>query len=157
MSPPGHLSGSPYNLNQFFIMKHQTQEHKHNESLLFLPSGFKNLGYIILHTGAVLTILTRIINLSIQSDLITTIAFTGLIISLICLTWAKENNDDELWTLIKLKATRISFLITILLLILTTITGGMDFYINSPGFIFIMLLIYSVVFKFHKMKLICTG
>ena len=121
-------------------MKHQTQEHKHNESLLFLPSGFKNLGYIILHTGAVLTILTRIINLSIQSDLINTIAFTGLIISLICLTWAKENNDDELWTLIKLKATRLAFFVCILIMIINGITGKLYFQLNAPEFILIMLL-----------------
>ena len=134
-------------------MEHQTQEHKHNENLLFLPSVFKNVGYIILLTGAVLTIFTRIVGLSIQAELIKSIAFVVLAISLICIIWAKDENHDEFWILVKLKATQAAFLASILFLIVLRISSNLSLKENASELALVMIFVYFLTFKFQKARI----
>ena len=131
-------------------MEHQSQKNKHNENLLFFPTAFKKTGYLIMLTGAVLTLFARTISLSDQTNLVYTIALALLFVALICISWAKENKDDELLALVKIKATRNSFIISLLIMIGYPIAGNMVVQLNSTGIILMMLLIYQVAFRFQR-------
>ena len=139
-----------FTANQFLIMQQQLQKNKHNEILLFFPVTFKKTGNLIMLIGAGLTLFARIISLSPQSNLIYTIALALLFIALSCISWAKENKDDELLALIKLKATRVSFIISFLIMIGFPVAGNLVLHLNSTGIILMMLLIYQLAFRFQR-------
>ena len=128
-------------------------ETKQSETFLFLPAIFKKIGYGIMLIGAGLTIFTLIVGFSGQAELIKSIAFVVLAISLICIIWAKDENHDEFWILVKLKATHVAFLVSILFLIVFRISSNLSLKENASELALVMIFVYFLTFKFQKARI----
>ena len=102
--------------NQTLKMKHQFEYTHPVYGSFLLPAGFRKLGYGIIIIALIITMLLGIISANRmpageqnKGVSMVTLSSVLLIIALVCISWARDRQEDEFTGLLKLKALRNSF------------------------------------------------
>ena len=124
-------------------MKKRSFTHHHNETNLVLPAYFRQIARGMIVLGAIIFLLLSITQYKADHLPIRSILSVLLVIALLFLIWSEKKTDDELISLVKLKAARIAFLLSLIAALLVGIFNT-NISVNGIEAVLGMLLIYRL-------------
>lgn len=124
-------------------MKKRSFTPHHNETNRVLPAYFRQIGSGMIVLGAIIFLLLSITQYKTDHLPIRSILSVLLVIALLFLTWSEKKTDDELISLVKLKAARIAFLLSLIAALLVGIFNT-NISVNGIEAVLGMLLIYRL-------------
>ena len=127
-----------------------------NKNMLF-PAVFRKIGEIMIAVLAVITMLARVAGSSFiawKSPFFQVAGSTLFIIALIFIGWSRDKDDDEMLSLYRLKAIKLSFFACIIYFVVIAVLNNTGLY-TSPKVqgiepVIGLLLVYYAAFQVQK-------